>query len=132
LGEGPSRKEYEKLIKEDNIQNKFILLGSDPNPYPYIDQCDIYVQPSRHEGYCLTLAEAKCLNKPIVTTNFTGAEEQIINENTGLIVNINEFEIYNAVKKLIINRDLCMKLSKNLTEENFDSPIEMDKIYSII
>ncbi|MDQ0217480.1 glycosyltransferase involved in cell wall biosynthesis [Peribacillus cavernae] len=49
LGEGSSRRKYETLIKENNLQDKFILLGSDPNPYPYMDQCDIYVQPSRHE-----------------------------------------------------------------------------------
>ena len=37
LGEGNSRKEYEKLIEEYHLQDHFILLGSDPNPYPYID-----------------------------------------------------------------------------------------------
>ena len=50
-------------------------------------QCDIYVQPSRHEGYCITLAEARCFNNPIVSTNFTGANEQILHEHNGLIVN---------------------------------------------
>lgn len=40
-------------------------------------QCDIYMQPSRHEGYCITLGEARCFDNPIVTTNFTGANEQI-------------------------------------------------------
>ena len=131
LGEGNSRKKYEKLVEEYNVKDKFIFLGADPNPYPYIDQCDIYVQPSRHEGYCITLAEARCLHKPIVTTDFTGAKEQIKDGDTGLIVSINENEIYNAIVKLINNTDLCKKFSGNLVKENFDTTQEMKKIYNL-
>lgn len=40
-------------------------------------ECDVYVESSRHEGYCITLPEDKVLKKPIVTTNFTGANEQM-------------------------------------------------------
>ena len=94
-------------------------------------QCDIYVQPSRHEGYCITLAEARCLHKPIVTTDFTGAKEQIKDGETGLIVSIDENEIYNAIVKLINNTDLCKKFSDNLAKENFDTTHEMKKIYNL-
>lgn len=52
--------------------------------------CDIYVQPLRHEGYCIISAEARHFNKPIVTTNFVGAVEQIKNNETGLIVRFDE------------------------------------------
>ena len=40
-------------------------------------RADIYLQPSRHEGYCITLAEAKLFDAPIVATDFTGAREQL-------------------------------------------------------
>ena len=42
-----------------NLNNNIILLGNKNNPYPFFKDCDIYVQPSRHEGYCITLAEAR-------------------------------------------------------------------------
>lgn len=118
IGEGSTREEYERLITEYNLQEHFILLGSDPNPYPYMNECDIYVQPSRHEGYCITLAEAKCLNKPIVTTNFTGAKEQLTNGVTGLIVSSDEEEIFKAIELLLEDRILCVKLKENLFKEN--------------
>ena len=102
VGEGNSREEYESLIKDNKLEEDFILLGATPNPYPYIKNSDIYVQTSRHEGYCLTLAEAKCLCKPIVTTNFTGAYEQIEHGINGLIVPLNEDYIYKSnVNKLM-------------------------------
>lgn len=117
VGEGNARKEYECLIHQYNLVGDFILLGSTPNPYPFIAIADIYVQTSRHEGYCLTLAEAKCLHKPIVTTNFTGAYEQIQDGYNGFIVE-NEEELYERIKCLIDNPLERQKLVDNLSTMN--------------
>ena len=114
VGEGNARGEYEKLIKEKELEDNFILLGANPNPYPYIKKSDIYVQTSRHEGYCLTLAEAKCLCKPIVTTNFIGAYEQINDKVNGFIVEQNENEIYEKIKFIIDNNYIRDNFISNL------------------
>ncbi|EOU1912457.1 glycosyltransferase [Clostridium perfringens] len=104
IGEGNSRTKYEEIIKEYKLQDDFILLGAKTNPYPYMKMADIYVQTSRHEGYCLTLAEAKVLNKRIITTNFVGAKEQIKQYKTGKIVESNWKSIYENIKYLINNK----------------------------
>lgn len=117
IGEGNDRKEYERMIENYNLKENFFLLGSTINPYPYIANADIYVQTSRHEGYCLTLAEAKCLAKPIVTTNFTGAKEQLKNGLNGLIVDCNEQDLYQKIRYLIDYPTERIKLSSNL--QNF-------------
>ncbi|MGM8212344.1 glycosyltransferase [Virgibacillus sp. W0430] len=130
VGEGQSRCFYEHLIDKYNLQDRFILLGADSNPYPYIAQCDVYVQPSRHEGYCITLAEARLLHKPIVTTDFTGAREQIRDGETGLIVAINETAIYNGVKKILHNKNLREQFSANLLKETIDHPSVIDKHFA--
>jgi glycosyltransferase involved in cell wall biosynthesis len=128
LGEGKERGNYEQLIKDNNLQNHFILLGSNPNPYPFLAECDIYVQPSRHEGYCITLSEARGLNKPIVTTNFTGAKEQITDNVTGLIVGINSNEIYYGVKKLLSDAKQRYKLIESLEKEKTHQLKEIDSL----
>lgn len=117
VGEGDALETYKKLVSQYNLENHFIFLGADPNPYPYIRRCDIYVQPSRHEGYCITLAEAKCLLKPIVSASFTGANEQIINNETGLVVEGNIEEIYQGVKSLITDPQKRKKFSEGLNNE---------------
>ncbi|MFB4168896.1 glycosyltransferase [Virgibacillus sp. JSM 102003] len=121
IGEGSARSDYEQLIKRYNLQQYFILLGTKINPYPYIRFADIYVQPSRHEGFCLTLAEAKYLYKPIVTTNFTGVNEQIDNGLNGLIVDGKVDELYEQVKYLIENPKRREYLTNNLINGNMDS-----------
>lgn len=118
IGDGNSRKEYEMLINEHDLTNDFFLLGSTINPYPYIANADIYVQTSRHEGFCLTLAEAKCLAKPIITTNFTGAYEQIKDGYNGFIVECSQYDIYQKLKYLIDNPEERNKLSTILKNTN--------------
>lgn len=103
IGEGHYRKQLEKLIIKCEMRNYFILIGVNPNPYPYMAGADIYVQTSRHEGYCLTLAKAKYLHKPIITTNFIGAYEQIVDGYNGFIVSPDE-PIY--IRKL-----LCLSIT---------------------
>ena len=132
IGDGSSRKEYENMIKEYKLEKDFILVGSTPNPYPYIKEADIYVQTSRHEGYCLTLSEAKCLNKPIITTNFIGAYEQIEDNYNGLITNCNENEIYEAIKCLIKDKEKRESLINNLINDNLDTTREINKLFNYI
>ena len=132
IGEGNSRQEFEQLIKEYNLENDFLLLGATSNPYPYIKNADIYVQTSRHEGYCLTLAEAKALNKPIVTTDFIGAYEQIKNNENGIIVSCNENDLADAIRKLIDEKEICSKFSNKLREEKIDTTNEVNKLLDYI
>lgn len=77
IGAGPLLDEYRKKVISGGLSNHIIFLGAKENPYPYMKDCDIYVQPSRHEGFCLSLAEALCFHKPVVTTDFSGAREQL-------------------------------------------------------
>ncbi|WP_203287276.1 glycosyltransferase [Metabacillus sp. cB07] len=130
LGEGVSRSYYEKMVEENNLKGKFILLGNNPNPYPYIKECDIYVQPSRHEGFCLTLGEARFFKKPIVSTNTLGAKGQLKNNETGLLVPVDPSKIYEAIIKLVNDKELLNKLSGNLEKEIFKSN-EIEKIYKL-
>lgn len=125
LGEGSERKNLEKLIDEYNLKDKFILLGATPNPYPFFSECDIYVQPSRFEGWGIALAEALVLLKPAVVTNFAGAEDQIDNGKDGIIISLSEDNLTNALEQIIDDNALREKFKQNLTRKvnNYDRDI---------
>lgn len=112
IGDGKERGMYEKLVKNYDVQGDYIFLGAVSNPYPFMKQCDIYVQPSRHEGYCITLAEARCFNNPIISTNFTGASEQIIDNHNGLIVQFDEQQMYDSIVQILSDKSLEGRLRK--------------------
>lgn len=132
IGDGPEKDNYRNRIKSLDIENDYILLGSKLNPYPFMKDCDIYVQPSKHEGYCITLGEARCFDNPIVTTNFTGANEQIKNEITGLVCDISEQGIYQAIKRLLDNKELYKDIRSNLSNEIVDSTNEISKLEKLV
>lgn len=87
-GEGQERRRLEQMIAESHLEDVFFLLGNQSNPYRFLRDCDLYVQPSRYEGYCTTTNEARILGKPVITTAVSGADEQFEDGATGWIVPI--------------------------------------------
>lgn len=126
VGEGWQREILQEYIEKSNIAREcVVLLGQKLNPYPYIDMCDIYFQPSRHEGYGIALAEARAFNKPIVATDFAGAKEQLVEGKTGLITTCSEEGLYQALKQLLDNCELREEFSKNLEAQQEQWPSQV-------
>lgn len=117
IGDGPEKEKLEKIITDNNLNEVCYLLGSMVNPYPYIKEADLILQASRYEGYCIVLAEAKALYKPILSTDFFGAKEQLSDGETGKIVECNSEKIAHACKELILNKSELDRFSKNLKKQ---------------
>lgn len=132
VGDGPEKENIFNQLNKNNLENEIVLTGAKSNPYPYVKNADIYVQTSRQEGYCLTLAEARILNKPIVTTNFDVVHEQIIDGENGLIVDIDANSIAHGIIKLLNNVDLRNNLINNLNNEKKGNLEEFRKFEYII
>ena len=131
LGEGEERANLEGLIKKYNLQDRFILLGIKENPYPYVQNADIYVQTSRFEGKSIAIDEAKILNKPILVTNFTTVRDQISDGVNGIIVDMNVDSIVDGLETLIKDSNLRNKLKKNLANEELGTENEIEVFYSL-
>lgn len=114
IGDGNLRQELEREIDAKDLKENVILLGTKTNPYPYLAGVDIYVQTSVYEGFCISLAEARALYLPIISTEFAGAKEQIINGETGSIVKRNTDEICDELITLIYDKEKREKYSLNL------------------
>ncbi|WP_216829036.1 glycosyltransferase [Alkalihalobacterium elongatum] len=132
LGEGKEREKLESLISKKKLESHFFLLGLKENPYPYIKNADIYVQPSRYEGKSIAVDEAKILKKPIVVTNFSTAKDQITSNVNGLIKELNEFELAQGIEFLIENEENKNSLIENLHKEQLGTEVEIEKLYQII
>ena len=132
IGTGELKTAIESLVSSLGVEKEFILLGERSNPYPYIGQCDIYVQPSRYEGKSIAIDEAKCLCRPIVTTNFTTVADQIQDGINGLICEMNANDIAAKIEILLNDAALRNKLTLNLSEEKTGNEEELEKFYSIL
>ena len=132
IGDGPLKSKIEKQIAENNLQNNFILLGEKSEPYPYMGQCDIYVQPSLYEGKSIAIDEAKCLCRPIVVTDFSTVHDQITDGFNGLICRMDKVDMADKIERLIDNKAERERLSENLKNEKVGNEKEIEKLYAII
>lgn len=133
VGDGPLRTEVEQELEKHCVQDHVILLGAKANPYPYIKNCNIYVQPSFSEGYCTTTREAKIHCKPVVTTDAPGMREQFSSGENGLIVDAMTPEsLANGLKLLLDTPNLKEKFTNVLKNENDNNSIELQKLYNLI
>lgn len=119
IGEGRDHKKLLKLIRQKNVEDCFFLLGRKDNPYPYMKNCTLYVQPSRHEGFGLTLFEARLLKRPVIATNLPAFQEQIIDRKNGLLVDQNNY--YSLAKKIrfvLEDQNFMDKIKSYIDSEN--------------
>lgn len=132
IGKGDYRPEMEKYIAEHHLQDTFILLGTTPNPYPYYAHCTIYVQTSRHEGYGLSIAEARILNKPVVTTEFDAVYNQMVQGKNGLVVKQDANAVADAIERLLKDKSLYDSIVSYQRQEKKGNTEEIDKFYRLI
>lgn len=131
IGYGGDEQLLKNLIKENNLEESFILLGKKTNPYPYIKKCDLYVQPSRYEGKSVTVTEAQILGKPIVITNYTTAKSQVKNGYDGYITDLSIEGIANGIEVLYNDMNLLKELSKNCFYSDYNNTTELNKLYEL-
>lgn len=133
LGEGPERNSIENSVHSLDLLSEVILLGLQTNPYPYMAQADVYVQTSRHEGFCMTIAEAKILGLPIVSANFDVVYDQIEHEKNGLIAEMDGKKIGEQILRLVQDNQLRERIKSTVQkEENTTCQTEVKKVEALI
>ena len=123
LGGGPEEGKLGSLIFKNNLEDRFHLLGMQENPYPFMAAADLYVQPSRFESYGMSIAEAVCLGKAVVSTETDGAKAFINHGENGLLCAAEPEAIAHGVEYLRTHGEAVKKYveygKKNgLEEEN--------------
>ena len=133
VGEGEMRKPIEEIISELELQDNVVLLSMKENPYPYMAKADIYVQTSTFEGFGMTIAEAKILHRPVVSTNFDVVYDQITDRENGLIADMTSESVASKILELIQNKELRSHIVSNLEKENNTTSItEVGKFHALI
>ena len=132
IGYGGDEALIRKKIKEAGMEEHVILLGKRSNPYPYIKNCDIYVQPSRYEGKSVTVREAQMLCKPVVVTNYPTAPSQIRSGIDGVIVPMDNEGCAHGLAEVICDKSLQERIIAHLKTHDYGNESEVEKIYTLI
>ncbi|MFU7514835.1 glycosyltransferase [Clostridium sp. HCS.1] len=106
IGGDGSQKEYlVNLAIELQIDSQMEFLGalSREEVSNYMSRCNTFVLASKYETFGVVYIEALASGKPIIGT-YNGGAEDIINENNGLLVKVNDIDdLGNAMKYITKN-----------------------------
>ena len=132
FGEGSKKEMLEQMIDELCLQDCFILEGTTPNPLPFLKAADVFVQPSRQEGKSIALDEAKLLGKAIVATNYLSVEDQIVNNETGVITGMEPKQIADGIEKVLSDPALRCRLESNCRQLESPHSQILEKFYGLL
>lgn len=107
LGEGPEHQKLQNIIDENELQNSCKLLGFNENPYKFVKNADLFVCSSEREGFSTAVTEALVLGIPVVSTNVSGANELLGDNNEyGIVTDIDEDSLYKGVYSMLTEDSL--------------------------
>lgn len=108
-----------KLSESLGISKNVLFVGyaNEVDLKKYYSLCDIYICPSRLEGFGLTILEAMAAGKPIVATK-AGAIPEILEDGVnGILVDSGDsLGLSNAISSLIKNKSLLIRIGERNAE----------------
>lgn len=119
VGDGVDRPKIESLISEKRLDDYIEITGLQDNPYPYIKNCDIYVQPSYEEAHPLSIIEAQILGKATVSTATVGGQSIINDGENGVIADINSESIAQKISLIYQDTALQKAIQNNLAKIDY-------------
>lgn len=132
IGYGSDEALIRQRIVEASMEERVIILGKKVNPYPHIKACELYVQPSRYEGNCVSVREAQLLCKSVVITRYATSESQLEDGVDGVIVPIETEKCADGIAQVLNEPTLMKKLSDNCKKRDYSNSSEIQKLMRLI
>jgi glycosyltransferase involved in cell wall biosynthesis len=126
--------ELQALIRDLNLSEHFHFAGGVTNLREHLFAADIFVLPSRSEGFSNALVEAMAASIPVVATEVGGNAEAVTEGVSGFLVPPDDpAALSGAIAKLLANPSLARDMGaagKALVAEKFTIDAMMNRITS--
>lgn len=92
VGEGDDRLRLEKLVREKGLEDVVVFCGRvGDDLVDYYNLCDVFVMPSKKEGFGIVFLEALACGKPVIVGS-QDASREAIQEELGTLINPDNME----------------------------------------
>ncbi|KXZ40502.1 polymer biosynthesis protein, WecB/TagA/CpsF family [Alkalithermobacter thermoalcaliphilus JW-YL-7 = DSM 7308] len=114
VGDGPIIEQVKQRAKELNLDKNVLFTGfTKPDEFIYIS--DFTLLTSYSESFPLVILESSKYKKTVVASNVGGVLEIIRDGHNGILFESkNVDKLYEGIKYLLDNKDVCNKLGENL------------------
>jgi glycosyltransferase involved in cell wall biosynthesis len=131
-----NRTAYNQKVRELAFKNKnIILIKMRPDVKEIVSQVDVIISPYLVPHFSRPVIEGAALGKPAIVSNVGSQNELVINNQTGILYDLNNrTDLINAIKLLGTNGDLRKKMGENARDfalKMFDLKENVKKISKI-
>ncbi len=123
-----------KIIDELDIKQNVFLSGFVPDEElaKYFQLADVYVMPSKKEGFGIVFIEAMFYGLPVIAGNKDGSTDALLDGKMGLLVDPdNQQEIDSAIEKILLNQPAFIP-DNELLLQHFDFLNYKKKVKNIL
>jgi len=102
VGSGDDAERIKELIRKHHLEGKVILTGfiTDEEIVAYYNLCDVFVMPSKGEGFGIVFLEALACGKPVIAGNKSGSVDAVLKGDVGILVDPDNLT---QIKEAIVN-----------------------------
>jgi glycosyltransferase involved in cell wall biosynthesis len=126
--------ELQALFRDLKLSNHFHFVGGNADMHQHLCTADIFVLPSRSEGFSNAVIEAMAASLPVVATNVGGNAEAVKDGVSGFLVPPDDpVALSAAITRLLSNPSQAMAMGaagKVLVAEKFTTEAMMTRIAS--
>ena len=102
-GDGPLKEELEAQAKELGVDDRVRFLGWRDDRAALLAACDVCVFPSRYEPFGTVTVDAWAAKKPLVAAAAAGPKAFVVNEDNGMLVDIDDVDGLTAAINAVLN-----------------------------
>lgn len=126
-----------RMVSELNLGDKVKFLGAlnECEKIEYLQNLDIFVQPSRWEAFGISILEAMAVGLPVIASDLEGIPELVVDGETGILIKPNNEKLLaQTIISLSKNSELQETLGKNARKRASTFTIErvvsaLERIY---
>ncbi|MCX5706528.1 MAG: glycosyltransferase family 4 protein [Candidatus Omnitrophica bacterium] len=106
----------------ENVRRKMLV--------DYYNLCDVFVMPSKEEGFGIVFLEALACGKPVITGNKDGSREALLDGRLGTLINPDNIEeIISAVQSICLRGDgRPSEFLRKEVEDNFGIKVFNERV----
>ena len=128
VGEGILQKELMELCKSLGVSSKVHWLGKTEYINEFLSKIDLFILPSKYEGFGLVLLEAMVAKKPIIAANNSAIPEVLGKTYEGLFSTGDLNALAHQIKTVIRDKNFSERLVQSYASQlNLFDPSEMNR-----
>lgn len=128
------KKRLDAIIDALGLGNDIIFAGFIPDEElaAHFQIADLYIMPSKKEGFGIVFIEAMYYGKPVIAGNRDGSADALCHGQFGLLVNPDDpAEITNAVAMVLANKQTFIPNLQAVTDK-FSFPVYKEKLDAVL